>query len=311
MFNNYETRGYSGFSPGQGRGNGSAVNPSGGSQGGYSGFAQGSNFSQGSGFSQNSSLSQGSGSNNGSPSFPSGMPQATAHASSYDSNGTYVPTYSPSPFGEQSHQSNPVVQAAYVRASHDALASRNAQRQSETNEQYAQRQSGMNGQYANRGAAPPARPVVPPAHSHAPGPVLRPPAPFTDYGPGPFVVNIEQATLDNDYYRQTLWTGPHMQSTLMTIPAGGDIGLEVHPDNDQFLRLEEGQGLVQMGDSEQHLPFRQTVFANSAVFVPAGTWHNITNIGNGPMKLYVIYSPKHHPPGTVHATKAIADAEED
>ncbi|MCL2576558.1 MAG: cupin domain-containing protein [Defluviitaleaceae bacterium] len=98
-----------------------------------------------------------------------------------------------------------------------------------------------------------------------------------------------------------------MQSTLMCIPPGTDIGLEVHPDNDQFLRLEEGQGLVQMGDSELNLNFRQAVLANSAVFVPAGTWHNITNIGTTPMKLYVIYSPPHHPHGTVHTTKAVAD----
>jgi mannose-6-phosphate isomerase-like protein (cupin superfamily) len=128
-----------------------------------------------------------------------------------------------------------------------------------------------------------------------------------DYGPNPFVVNIEQATLANDMYRQTLWTGPHMQSTLMTIPVGGDIGLEVHPDNDQFLRLEQGQGLVQMGNAQNNLPHRQTVFANSAVFVPAGTWHNITNIGSEPMKLYVIYAPPHHPHGTIHPTKEISD----
>ena len=102
-----------------------------------------------------------------------------------------------------------------------------------------------------------------------------------------------------------------MQSTLMAIPPGGDIGLEVHPDNDQFLRIEEGQGLVQMGNSETNLTFRQTAFANSAVFVPAGIWHNIKNIGTSPMKLYAIYAPPHHPHGTVHATKAIADAQGD
>ncbi|MCL2047998.1 MAG: cupin domain-containing protein [Defluviitaleaceae bacterium] len=137
--------------------------------------------------------------------------------------------------------------------------------------------------------------------------MLRPPVPFTDYGPNPFVVNIEQATLANDMYRQTLWTGPHMQSTLMCIPVGEDIGLEVHPDNDQFLRLEQGQGVVQMGNAKNNLTYKQTVFANSAVFVPAGTWHNITNVGSEPMKLYVIYAPPHHPHGTVHATKAIAE----
>ncbi|MCL2199649.1 MAG: cupin domain-containing protein [Defluviitaleaceae bacterium] len=131
---------------------------------------------------------------------------------------------------------------------------------------------------------PPPRPIVRPVPVPvpvpvpAPPPVLRPPVPFMDYGPQPIVVNIEKATLDNDFYRQTLWTGPHMQSTLMCIPPGEDIGLEVHPDNDQFLRLEQGQGLVQMGDAQNRLPFRQTVFANSAVFVPAGTWHNITNV---------------------------------
>jgi mannose-6-phosphate isomerase-like protein (cupin superfamily) len=161
---------------------------------------------------------------------------------------------------------------------------------------------------------PPPNPIVRPIPVPVPvpvktsqPPVLRPPVPFKDYGPAPFVVNIEQATLANDYYRQTLWSGPHMQSTLMCIPPGGDIGLEVHPDNDQFLRLEQGQGLCQMGESEKNLTVRQTVFENSAVFVPAGTWHNITNIGTTPMKLYVIYAPPHHPHGTVHATKAIAD----
>ncbi|MCL1863682.1 MAG: cupin domain-containing protein [Defluviitaleaceae bacterium] len=147
-------------------------------------------------------------------------------------------------------------------------------------------------------------PVPPPPQP----PVLRPPTPFTDYGPQPIVVNIEKATLDNNFYRQTLWTGPHLQSTLMCIPPGEDIGLEVHPDNDQFLRLEQGQGIVQMGNSKNNLNYRQTVFANSAVFVPAGTWHNITNIGTEPMKLYVIYAPPHHPHGTVHTTKAVAEA---
>ena len=162
---------------------------------------------------------------------------------------------------------------------------------------------------------PPPRPIIRPIPIPVPvptpvpaPPVPRPPTPFSDYGPAPYVVNIEKATLANDFYRQTLWTGPHLQSTLMSIPIGGEIGLEVHPDNDQFLRLEQGQGLVQMGDSQNHLTFRQTALENSAVFVPAGTWHNITNIGTVPMKLYAIYAPPHHPHGTVHPTKAIADA---
>jgi len=164
--------------------------------------------------------------------------------------------------------------------------------------------------YSSRPVPSPPHPIAhqprTPERSSSP-PVMRPPTPFTDYGPAPFVVNIEDATLANDYYRQTLWTGVHLQSTLMTIPVGSDIGLEVHPDNDQFLRLEQGQGLVQMGPTENNLPMRQTAFANSAIFVPAGTWHNITNIGTEPMKLYVIYAPPHHPHGTVHPTKKIAE----
>jgi len=93
----------------------------------------------------------------------------------------------------------------------------------------------------------------------------------------------------------------------MTIPPGGDIGLEVHPGTDQFLRIEQGQGIVQMGRDRNRLNFRQTVFNDFAIFVPAGTWHNLTNIGNTPLRLYSIYAPPHHPPGTIHATKAIAD----
>lgn len=136
-------------------------------------------------------------------------------------------------------------------------------------------------------------------------------APTIDYGPAPFSVDIEKATLANDNYRRTLWTGPNLQLTLMTIPAGDDIGLEVHPQNDQFLRLESGSGEVQMGPSQNHLTYSQQVFDGYAVFVPAGTWHNIINTGKEPMHLYAIYAPPHHPHGTVHATKAIAEQEGD
>jgi len=96
----------------------------------------------------------------------------------------------------------------------------------------------------------------------------------------------------------------------MSILPGEDIGLEIHPDTDQFIRIEEGQGIVQMGPSRRNLNFRQPAFKNSAIFVPAGTWHNITNIGRTPMRLYTVYAPPHHPHGTVHQTKAIAEAME-
>jgi len=133
-------------------------------------------------------------------------------------------------------------------------------------------------------------------------------APAADYGPNPFVTDIRKAALCNDAFRTALWTGAHLQLTLMCIPAGGDIGLEMHPDTDQFLRVEGGQGMVQMGDSKDRLYFRQPVYDDSAIFIPAGTWHNVTNTGNAPLKLYSIYAPPHHPWGTVHQTKA--DAEE-
>ncbi len=125
-----------------------------------------------------------------------------------------------------------------------------------------------------------------------------------DFGPGPFVLDIEEATLENTNYRTTKWTGPNLQMTLMSIPVGGDIGLEVHPENDQFLRLEQGKGRCQMGPSEDDLSFDEVVEDDWAIFVPAGTWHNVTNIGDVPLKLYAIYSPKDHIPGTVHETKA-------
>lgn len=129
-----------------------------------------------------------------------------------------------------------------------------------------------------------------------------------DYGPEPFAINIEEATKENKYYRSTLWTGKHYQLTLMSIDPGDDIGLEVHPDVDQFLRIEEGQGIVKMGNSKKHLDFQMRVRDGFAIFVPAGTWHNLINTGKGPLKLYSIYAPPQHPHGTLHKTKADAQA---
>ena len=132
----------------------------------------------------------------------------------------------------------------------------------------------------------------------------------SDFGPSPFVVDIAKATLANSDFRRALWTGPHLQLTLMCIAPGHDIGLEIHPDTDQFLRVEEGQGLVQMGKAPCSLTFAQPVFDDSGIFVPAGTWHNITNTGATPLRLYSIYAPPHHAHGTIHHTKADAIADE-
>ena len=131
-----------------------------------------------------------------------------------------------------------------------------------------------------------------------------------DYGPEPFIVNIDCFAKQNSYYRTTLWTGNQLQVTLMSIPVHGEVGLEVHSDFDQFIRIEDGCALVMMGKSDTHLRYQQRVGSNYAVIIPAGTWHNIINTGNIPLKLYSIYAPPQHSFGTVHTTKEAADAEE-
>jgi len=128
-----------------------------------------------------------------------------------------------------------------------------------------------------------------------------------DYGPHPFVVDINKATLNNENFRSVLWTGTNLQTTLMNIGVGEDIGLEMHPHVDQFLRIEEGQALVMMGDRADRLHFRQPAYDDFAIFIPAGTWHNVINTGKRSLKLYSIYAPPNHPKGAVHATKAIAE----
>ncbi len=130
-----------------------------------------------------------------------------------------------------------------------------------------------------------------------------------DYGPNPFVININEATIQNTNYRLALWTGTHLQLTLMSLNPREDIGLEVHYDVDQFLRIEQGQGLILMGDGPNNLYFQERVFDDDIIIIPAGKWHNLINIGCIPLKLYSIYAPPNHPWGTVHRTKE--DAEED
>ncbi len=132
-----------------------------------------------------------------------------------------------------------------------------------------------------------------------------------DKGKKPFVVNINRAVKQNNTFRTAIWTGRHLQVTLMSINIGEDIGLEVHPTHDQFLRIEEGYGIVRMGKSKNNLNYVRRVWDDSAIMVPAGIWHNVTNIGNTPLKLYSIYAPPEHPYGTVHVTKADAIASEE
>jgi mannose-6-phosphate isomerase-like protein (cupin superfamily) len=132
---------------------------------------------------------------------------------------------------------------------------------------------------------------------------------ITDRGPQPFVTNIESVTLENTNYRTALWTGKYIQVTLMAIQPGHDIGLEKHDDRDQFIRVEEGVATVRMGPSELELDSWQAN-EDDAIFVPAGTWHDLVNNGDITLKLYSIYGPPEHPHGTVHETKEDADADE-
>lgn len=129
------------------------------------------------------------------------------------------------------------------------------------------------------------------------------PIPLRDYGPNPFAVDIEAAAKQNTAFRTALWTGKHLQLTLMSINVGEDIGLENHPNLDQFIRIEEGQGLVLMGDSKDRLDFQAQVYDDYIIIIPAGKWHNLINTGCKPIKLYSIYAPPQHPHGTVHQTK--------
>lgn len=124
----------------------------------------------------------------------------------------------------------------------------------------------------------------------------------------PYVLDIENATEDNSDFRQTLWTGDHLQITLMNLNIGEDFGLGVHPNVDHFIRIEEGRGIIQMGDSKDRLSFESRIEEDDAIMIPAGTWHNLINTGNEALKLYSIYAPPIFPHGTVHKTKGDAEA---
>ena len=128
-----------------------------------------------------------------------------------------------------------------------------------------------------------------------------------DYGDEPFVFNIHHATNMNRNFRTTLWTGRDMQLTLMSIPVRNDIGVEMHDDVDQFIRIESGHAKVYMGNSKNALYEVGNVNENYAIIIPAGTWHNVVNVGNRPLKLYSLYAPPKHLSGTIHKTKVDAE----
>jgi mannose-6-phosphate isomerase-like protein (cupin superfamily) len=134
---------------------------------------------------------------------------------------------------------------------------------------------------------------------------------IADVGPKPNSFDLETATKENANYRTVAWSGRYLQVTLMSIEPGDDIGLEAHPETDQFLRLDAGRGRVQMGPAEDDLSFQQDVSDGWCVVVPAGTWHNVTNIGDEPMRLYTVYAPVHHAAGKVQPTADDAERDEE
>lgn len=132
---------------------------------------------------------------------------------------------------------------------------------------------------------------------------------ITDNGPKPNAFDIETATTENTTYRTVAWTGKYLQVTLMSIPVGESIGLETHPETDQFLRLDAGRGRCVMGPSKDNLDFEQEVSDGWSIQVPAGMWHDVINTGDEPMQVYAVYAPTHHAQGIVQQT--VEDAERD
>lgn len=123
----------------------------------------------------------------------------------------------------------------------------------------------------------------------------------------PYVVNVCRKAEQNTNYRTEIWTGCYAQMTLMCIPVCSDIGLEIHEDTDQLIRIEQGVAQVKMGACKDCLNFQKEVFKGDTIFVPVGTWHNVINTGRMPLKVSVVYAPPHHPVGTVHHTKEEAE----
>lgn len=118
-----------------------------------------------------------------------------------------------------------------------------------------------------------------------------------------YTTNIEKDTLENENFRKVLYTAKNMQLVVMSLEVGEEIGLETHPEHDQFIRVDKGSAKAVLNDEESELA------DGSCVIIPAGVEHNVINTGDDKLKLYTIYSPPEHPDGTVHATKADAMAD--
>ena len=132
-----------------------------------------------------------------------------------------------------------------------------------------------------------------------------------DRGKQPSVFCLRKETCQNTNFRTAVWTGEHLQITLMCIPAGGEIGLERHEDLDQMLYIESGFAKIYMGRTKESVTCVSTVSSGNAVVIPACTWHNLVNAQNVPVKLFSVYAPPQHPFCTVHKTKLDSDLQGD
>lgn len=119
----------------------------------------------------------------------------------------------------------------------------------------------------------------------------------------PYVVDLDELINRNKHYRTIIWTGEKMQLVVMTLAPQQEAGLEIHRKADQFILIEDGIGVCQMGPEKDELNFERTLLENTAVFIPMNTWHNIINTSDKPLKLYTIYSGPEYEPGTIHETK--------
>ena len=131
-----------------------------------------------------------------------------------------------------------------------------------------------------------------------------------DFGGEAAVINVNNAANANTNFRTALWTGNNAQLTLMSIPPRSEIGEEIHLELDQFIRVENGRALIVWEVTQNSPRIQRYAFKNDVFFIPAGTRHNIINIGHTALKLSSVYAPPNHPFGTAQKTKQEADAAE-
>ncbi len=118
-----------------------------------------------------------------------------------------------------------------------------------------------------------------------------------------FVTNVGKSAIKNTKFKKSYWTGKYLQMTLVSLDCGEDIGVECHDDADEYIRVERGNGVITTGNSRDCMWNKKRLCEGDSVFIPAGTWHNITNCGRGTLKISSIYAPPHHPKCTVEKHK--------